>query len=273
MKKKIFLVAVIALAIIYYAGTFTITVTKVEISSEKIMSDVKIVQITDLHGSSFGKNNRTLIRKIELQKPDIVVITGDMYTNSNNNEKGVQVALDLMKKLAEKHTVYFVTGEHDYDKTKEYYKKLESYGVNVLDYETETINIKGNDITLYGISNLYYSSTFDLTNEFTLNKNTYNILLAHISNFDAFSRFGVDLSLCGDTHGGQVRLPYIGPIEYQGTWLPKFNMNEDEIYDKGLFKKGDSKMYVSSGLGNYPLPLRILNQPEIVSITLKSEKK
>lgn len=273
MKRKVFFIILVALTLIYYVGTFTLTVTKVEISSDKIKSDVTIVQVSDLHGATFGKNNSTLLRKIELQKPDIVVVTGDMYTKNQSRNKGKQTAFVFIKKLAEKHTVYFVTGEHDFDHTEEPYKELESYGVNVLHYKTELLNIKGNQIRLYGINSLYYTSTFDLSREFELDTTSYNIMLAHISNMDAFSKFGVDLAICGDTHGGQVRLPFLGPIVYQGTWLPKLNMDKEEIYDKGLFKKDDTHLFVSSGLGNYPIPLRILNRPEVVSITLKAKSK
>ena len=69
---------------------------------------------------------------------------------------------------------------------------------------------------LYGITNVYYTDTFDLTNAFTLDQSVYNILLAHITNFEDFADFGMDLSICGDTHGGQVRLPYLGGLINQG---------------------------------------------------------
>ena len=232
---------------------------------------MKIVQITDLHGSSFGKDNKNLIKRIADEEPHLVMVTGDMFTNDRDNlkKKPKSIALNLMKQLAEKFTVYFVNGEHDFDYSKEYYKTLESYGVHVLGYETENIEINGNPISLYGITNLYYTPTFDLSDEFTLDDNRYNILLAHIANFDAFAKFGVDLSLCGDTHGGQVRLPFIGPVIYDGTWFPIFKMPKDQIYDKGLFEKDGSKLFVSSGLGNHPAPIRFLNRPEVVSITLK----
>ena len=66
----------------------------------------------------------------------------------------------------------------------------------------ELIKIKDTEITFYGISNAYFSPTFDLSNEFELNKNTYNILLAHIPMYKDYESFGADLTLCGDTHGG-----------------------------------------------------------------------
>ena len=130
------------------------------------------------------------------------------------DEKGKQIALKLLKELAKSYKVYFVNGEHDCD--EKFIQNLKDNEVNVLDYKKEIIAIKNTKINLYGITNQYYSATFDLKNAFEINKEEYNILLAHISNFEEFEQFGIDLSLCGDTHGGQVRLPFLGAIINRG---------------------------------------------------------
>ena len=251
---------------VWYFGTFTIKTTEVTIESDQIESPVTIVQLTDLHGSSFGENNEYLIDAVKAAEPDFIVATGDLYTAGD--EAGQDTAVKLMKDLAELYPVYSVHGEHDND--RDYEARLTEAGVDVLDYEYRDIEVGDSVVRLYGITNVYYTDTFDLTNEFQLDQNYYNILAAHISNFEDFADFGMDLSLCGDSHGGQVRLPYLGGLNNRGEWFPERG-NTDAKYVKGLYSLGDKKLFVSSGLGNYPVPVRFLNRPEIAVIHLMGE--
>jgi len=261
-----FILYCLVLAGIWYFGTFTLKTTETTIQSSKISDPVTIVQLTDLHGWSFGEDNRDLIDAVSSAEPDFVVVTGDMYTAGD--EEGCDTAVSLMSRLADLYPVYFVNGEHDND--LDYEQRLTEAGVDVLDYEMREITIAGTTLRLYGITNVYYSDTFDLTNEFTLDESYYNILAAHISNFEAFADFGVDLSLCGDSHGGQIRLPFLGGLNNRGEWFPELG-NTQAQYVKGLYEIGDKKLFVSSGLGSYPLPVRFLNRPEVSVIHLTAE--
>lgn len=265
------IVPLILLAVIigvWWYGTFTLTVTTAKIYSDKVTSPFKIVQITDLHGAQFGAENKDLIHIIEEQAPDMIFCTGDMATSGD--ETGRQTAEHLLSALAKKYPVYFVSGEHDDNDA--YIAALKNSGVTVLDYQAAHQKAGGADVAVYGISNVYYSGTFDLANEFEpLSKDSVNILLAHIPNFDKFAQFGFDAAFCGDSHGGQVRLPFVGPVTYNGIWFPKLQGRED-VYDKGLYQKDSMSMFVSSGLGNFPIPVRFLNRPEVAAITVMPEK-
>lgn len=261
-----FFIYCLLLAAIWYIGTFTLTTTEVTVESSEIKDDITIVQLTDLHGASFGRDNSRLIERVRENKPDFIVVTGDMY--SSGDEKGRQTAVNLMADLAKFSTVYFVNGEHDNNEA--YDRQLTDAGVDVLDYESRDITIGQTTVRLYGISNVYYSSTFDLSNEFTLDENVFNILAAHIPNFEAFADFGIDLSLCGDSHGGQVRLPFVGGFNNGGIWFPEL-LNGEGKYVKGLYEMRAKKLFVSSGLGNYPVPIRFLNRPEVAVIHLTGE--
>ena len=265
-----FIVIIAALFAVWYYNTFTLKVTHTTIESEKIEDSVKIVQISDLHGAAFGKDNITLIKKIEKQNPDFIVATGDMY--SFHDEKGEETAVKLLTSLAKNNKVYFVNGEHDYNfNGDDYTQALAEGGVEIMDYETAEISVGTTKLVLYGISNVTYSSTFDLANEFTVDKSKFNVLIAHIENFKKFSDFGIDLSICGDTHGGQVRLPFVGAVQNQGIWFPELSGVEEAAYTKGLYEKNGSYLFISSGLGNYPVPIRFMNRPEIAVIELKSK--
>lgn len=268
VKRRIIILALI-LGIIFFwwFSTFTLSTHRVTIESNKIKNEIKIVHLTDLHGASFGRNNSCLIRRIQKENPDIICVTGDMYTG--DREKGKDTALALLAALAESYDVYYVNGEHDAGQS--FQDELKEQGVKVLDYETERITVGETIFNLYGITNQYYSPTFDLANEFELNKTEYNILLAHIPYFSRFADFGMDLSLCGDTHGGQIRLPFIGGIYNAGVWFPEITTSpetSETYYVKGLYQRGEARMFISSGLGNYPIPIRFLNRPEVAVITL-----
>jgi len=262
-KRKHWLIPLLFLCLVvcWWYNTYTLQMNHVTIEDEKIQDEITICQISDLHGASFGNNNQLLIDKIARQNPDLIAVTGDMYTNGDS--KGAKTALKLMTNLTAIAPVYFVNGEHDNDES--FFTALKNNGIHVLNYDDEIITIKNTTLHLYGTNSVYYTPTYDLHHEWETDPTYFNILLAHIANFDAFREFGIDLSLCGDTHGGQVRLPRIGAIYTEAGWFPDLN----GAYVKGLYEKDDAHLYVSSGLGNYPIPLRLFNRPEIAVITLK----
>ncbi len=261
------LLFVLICAGVWFWGTFTLTTEEITIRSDQIADPVTIVQLTDLHGYTFGKDNRYLIEKVKAADPDFIVVTGDMFTAGD--EAGEDVAAALLGRLAEMYPVYSVNGEHDNDSA--YEARLEEAGVDVLDYEWRDITVGSTSLRLYGITNVYYSPTFDLTNEFDLDRSCFNILAAHIANFQDFADFGMDLSLCGDSHGGLVRLPVIGSVYNGSSWFPELLGSGDETYEKGLYELDDAKLFVSSGLGSYPVPLRFCNRPEVAVIHLEAE--
>ena len=256
------LVFVFVLFCVWLFSTFTLTIERTEFSSGKIKDEITIVHITDLHGADFGLNNSAITKRVDKIDPDFVVVTGDMYTRDDKN--GMRVAEKLLTNLAKKHTVYYVNGEHDND--EDFIAGVRNGGVKVLNYLYEDIRVGETDIRIYGINNVYYSPTFDLNNEFTLDKSKYNILLAHICNKEKFASFGMDLCLCGDTHGGQIRLPFAGGVYGTTGWFPE--IRDKKAFVKGAYEYENTSFFISSGLGNYPLPLRFMNRPEVAVITL-----
>lgn len=264
-KAKRFLAAVIIIVLLWVFNNFTLKVSNTEVRDARINDEITIVQLTDLHGMSFGKSNSEIKRKIKKISPDIIVVTGDMYTYPGGNS-GEETAFELISSLAKNYKVYYVNGEHD-DK-EEFFKRLENAGVNVLNYKDKVLKIKSTEIHLYGIDNVYYSPTFDLKNAFQKDNKNFSVLLAHIPNFKKFASFGIDLSLCGDTHGGMFRLPIIGAVYSQDGFFPDLKGE----YTKGLYELDSSKMFVSSGLGASPFPVRFFNRPEIAVIKLMPNK-
>lgn len=114
MKKvKNIFIAFVVIILAWYLNIKLISNTKIEIANNKINNEIKIVQISDLHGMKFGINNTNIKNKIKKINPDFIVVTGDMYTAKDTF--GMETAINLLKSLSEKYIVYFVNGEHDND--------------------------------------------------------------------------------------------------------------------------------------------------------------
>ena len=270
MKKKKIIIPILVLSLLaptWYVNNYSIKLTKQTIYSEKVGNDIKIAVISDLHGEDLGKNNSKITGLISEQNPDLIFVLGDMYTQ--NHYEQIDTAVELAENLSKTADTYVVTGDHDTD--LKYTDKLSSLqNVHLMNYKKADLSINGTDITIYGIDNVYFSPTFDLHNEFDEpDSNRLNILLAHIPGTEHFENFGVDIIFSGDTHGGMIRLPLIGPLYYNGYVLPKLTY-PDRITDKGLYSFSNKQIFVTSGIGNYPAPLRFLNRPEVCIITLSN---
>ena len=269
-KKLIalFIIGVLIVLPVWYYNNFSIRTVEETVLSNKIDGEIKIAVISDLHAYEFGKDNKKIINSIREMSPDLIFYLGDIY--SRGQISIIEDAARFLGQLGNSADVYVVTGDHDTDEA--YKQKLrQTENVTLLDYKKKDITVSGNKLSIYGIDNVYYSATFDLINEFSPPQDeTVNILLSHIPEIGHFGDFGFDFIFCGDTHGGMVRLPFFDGLYYKGYMIPKLTY-KGIITDKGLYKFDDTSLFVTSGLGNYPLPLRFNNRPEICLITIKGE--
>lgn len=262
---------IILLFVIWWYNNYTLKTVSTSVYSANIANPVRIAVLSDLHAHNHSISNNNIVNKIEKINPDIVFVVGDMYTR-RSEWNIIKISVNLMSSLVEKgYPVYFVTGDHDI--SKKYISALQNTGVHVMNYREEIIEVNNSRLKIMGIDNVYYSSTFDLTNEFTVDESCYNILMAHIPNYQKFAEFGADLTVCADTHGGMVQFPFIGTMYDALTerWFPELTGGEP-VYDKGWFEYEDGAMFITSGIGDYPYPVRFCNRPEIVSIDIIPER-
>lgn len=269
------LVALVALVLFWIIGNYTIKVTHTEIYSPKISDEIKLVLISDLHGMEFGDENLRLLKKIDGEAPDAVLIAGDMHTNYDND--GLEAALAFIKKL--QYPVYLVHGEHD--KISFNSENLGADNIHILSPHPETYSADDpaiqktsftvNDTVIDIVGVNYCSAPYSIAEHTERDANRFTIVLTHIFDIDNSEEFGADLTLSGDTHGGIVRLPCLGAVYYEGKWFPSVT-GEAPVYDKGLFEYKGGGAYISGGLGAYPYPVRLFNRPEINTIILKPSK-
>lgn len=194
-----------------------------------------------------------LFEKIKEIKPDFIVLTGDLIDKKTKDYNYVYSFIEELIKV--NVPVYSVSGNHDlsHKDFKTFNQELVKRGVVVLD--EEKISYKGIDI--YGLG--YYSGFKELE----IKENNFSLGLIH-DPMDG-KNYNFDLVLSGHTHGGQVRIPFIGAIFIPGQgFFAK--------YDKGLFEINEkTKLYIDSGLGNTFLPIRFLNQSQISFIRIHSK--
>ena len=283
MKKKIIIISIIVILLLLVLFCIwqnnSLVVSNYEYKTSKIGEDLdgyRIVQISDLHNKSFGKDNERLIRKIKECKPDMIVVTGDVIDSNRTN---VDIAMNFMEQATKLAPVYYITGNHElWVEDKEYKAFTDRMAQSdVIWMKDEVMEItKGKEsFTLIGLDdnslgNISQSGNYTLNQLLEQNVSENNtgklkLLLAHEPQyFESYIKSDVDYIFTGHAHGGQVRLPGIGGLVApdQG-FLPK--------YTAGEFTENGTTMVVSRGLGNSIIPVRVFNRPEIVCVTLRKE--
>ncbi|WIV13352.1 metallophosphoesterase [Proteiniborus sp. MB09-C3] len=257
------------LIIFLYLQNNWITKTRLRINLQRLPKSFdrfKIIHISDLHNKSFGKNQKHLINQIKDEKPNIIVITGDLIDSRRYNE---YIAMQFVKEAVKIAPVYYVTGNHEMrsGKFKSLEEQLINAGAKVLRNSWEKIDSYGQSIIIAGIDDPYtgirYREPIVMDKYLQeikegLDENSFKILLSHRpERIDAYAAYGFDLVFSGHAHGGQFRIPFLGGlvVPNQG-FLPK--------YTSGVHKVNNTTMVISRGLGNSIVPQRIFNRPEII---------
>lgn len=250
-------------------GMFDVTFYRV--SSDKIIGRLRIVQLSDLHLSQFGKDNAELVDAVAKLTPDIIAITGDMNISGNPDYR---VVLTLCAQLTPIAPVYYSLGNHEYvDQIfsgSAIQKDLKALGVHVLDNQAESLTIGDNAIQIIGISESAsqlaqtYGGDKTMAERFIEKWSGYegfNLLLIHYPTAvpARLSAFDFDLALCGHEHGGLIRVPKLG-----GLYAPDEGLLPD--YAEGYFAFRNNAMIVSRGLGNSSWVPRFNNDPELVVV-------
>lgn len=281
---KIIIISVVALLLIngwLIWENKSLTVTEYTVTSDKLpegFSGFRIAQVSDLHNTEFGADNKRLISHLEEIAPDIIVITGDLI---DSRRIDIDVAVSFAEQASKIAPVYYVNGNHEKVISDEEYSvftsRLANAGITVLENEKVYLEKNGERIAILGVQDPVFGEYTEETdfgktvvdeNVRRLNDiNEYSILLSHRPElFDIYVKNKIDVALTGHSHGGQIRLPFVG-----GVFVP--NQGLFPTYDSGMFAEDGTTMILSRGLGNSrPIIPRINNRPEIVVIELVAEK-
>lgn len=296
----IFVSIAVAIAIICcnYIGNRNFKESFYSVSSLKVNNKIRIIQISDLHNCAYGKENKKIIDRAEKLNPDLIIYTGDMIDSKAKSNDRV---INLCKELSDIAPSYYIYGNNEIQKyydnpltqesldkkfgfndnnrdpnklleeNDEFTKKLESSGVKVLKNKAETITIGTTEVDVYGVLTSNPSSFWSYAGEsfdeyIYSNENNLKVTAIHeplvLSEYQPES-WG-DLVIAGDTHGGVVKIPMIGPLYTHGAGiLPERSGH----YVYGRYEVQGRPLIVSSGLENKNI-FRINNKPEIVIVDI-----
>ncbi len=247
-----------------YIGTKKIVIKEYKIASNKIpkeFSGNKIVYFSDLlYGSSVFSEDLDYIKsKINILKPDIVIFGGDLILKGFNlNDADKQKLTKFLEAIDSKLGKYGVLGSYDNEET---IKLLESGNFILLDNKNEYIYNGETPICLTFIGS-YNNGDYKLDEALTC-ENHYNIVISHEADItdNILAKKSVDLILAGNTVGGEIRIPYYGGI---------FNFEGSKKYNDDYYELGETKLFVSNGLGTKKVYKRFFNRPSISLFRLKS---
>lgn len=277
-RKKHFLLKF--LLVIFLCGLFlrwsnrSLQIERFEYTSPRLPAGFDgcvLVQISDLHGALFGEGNETLLDQVRRQKPDYILLTGDMQDRYRQTPR--RYSVELGRALAEIAPTYFITGNHEwaFRDVRELKEELEEAGVTVLSNEYTVLERGGDTLVMAGIDdpNGYadQKTPEELAEEVRdAFGSPFWVLLAHRNNRfeDQYSLLGADLVISGHGHGGLIRLPLTdGLISVERTLFPS--------YTAGFYREHGSDLFVSRGLGNSGRTFRLFNRPELAVLTLHKE--
>lgn len=243
--------------------------------TNKVSSPVRLAVLTDLHSSFYGKGQKRLLRAIQEQQPDLLLLVGDIV----DDLVPVEGAKQLLSVIGIEYPCYYVAGNHEHrsGRADSIKSMIRSYGVTVLEGSGETVEVNAQKVQIYGVDDPegfgnppYVRHPAPLqwkrqlrTCRAKLDGTIYAVLLSHRPELaKEYRHCGFDLVVAGHAHGGQVRIPGI----VNGLLAP--NQGLFPKYVGGRYALGETAMIVSRGLCRNHLP-RVFNPPELVVIDLR----
>ena len=268
--------SVITIAFEAYRSTTYLYVSKYTVATE-LSESIRIVHLTDLHSCVFGENNENLTALVAEQEPDLILMTGDMVSCSDEDAEEI---CDLINRITNTAPVYYGYGNHEIqweNRTGEsLVPALEAAGAIVLNTAYLDVTINGQALRvggyhgyyrqpgMYKISPEQHQRELDFADSFE-NTDRYKILLCHIPtawwDWGYADKYPVDLVFSGHYHGGQIRFPLIG-----GLYAPYVGLFPE--YTQGLYNGEKAVCILSTGLGDDKIIPRINNLPEVVVVEL-----
>ena len=236
-----------------------IVIEKVNVKINNLKHPYSMVQLSDVHiGGIIDKAFiANMIEQVNILKPDLVVITGDLI---DTDLSYIKDAVYELTHLNSKYGTYFIVGNHEYfHGVQEIMSHLNSIGIKVLENENVYIGEKNKGFNLAGVYDVfgYRTDNFkpDIKQALLNRENDPTILLAHQPKYiDEVN--DVDLVLSGHTHGGQIA---------------PFNLLVRLVqpYVKGLHQHNKrTQIYVNKGTGFWGPPMRLCASAEITHLTL-----
>lgn len=228
---------------------------------------LRIVELADLHGRVFGRGSRRLLAAVRRAEPDLICIDGDLFDEHTN----LTMLPPLLRGLCAIAPVYYVTGNHEWrvPGLRGILAQMRACGVTVLQDDWRVLRRGEDALVLAGTDDPCGPAERKTPAELIADiraeagEAAFLLLLTHRNDqLPQWSALGVQAVLAGHCHGGVVRLPFVGGLF--GTDRRLF-----PAWDAGLYRQGETALYVSRGLGYTNVHFRLFNRPEVAVIVLR----
>lgn len=228
---------------------------------------LRIVELADLHGRVFGRGSRRLLAAVRRAEPDLICIDGDLFDEHTD----LAMLPPLLRGLCAIAPVYYVTGNHEWrvPGLRGILAQMRACGVTVLQDDWRVLRRGEDALIVAGTDDPCGPAERKTPAELIANiraeagEAAFLLLLTHRNDqLPQWSVLGVQAVLAGHCHGGVVRLPFVGGLF--GTDRRLF-----PAWDAGLYRQGETVLYVSRGLGYTNVHFRLFNRPEVAVIVLR----
>ena len=228
---------------------------------------LRIVELADLHGRVFGRGSRRLLAAVRRAEPDLICIDGDLFDEHTD----LAMLPPLLRGLCAIAPVYYVTGNHEWrvPGLRGILAQMRACGVTVLQDDWRVLRRGVDALIVAGTDDPCGPAERKTPAELIADiraeagEAAFLLLLTHRNDqLPQWSALGVQAVLAGHCHGGVVRLPFVGGLF--GTDRRLF-----PAWDAGLYRQGETVLYVSRGLGYTNVHFRLFNRPEVAVIVLR----
>lgn len=228
---------------------------------------LRIVELADLHGRVFGRGSRRLLTAVRRAEPDLICIDGDLFDEHTD----LAMLPPLLRGLCAIAPVYYVTGNHEWrvPGLRGILAQMRACGVTVLQDDWRVLRRGEDALIVAGTDDPCGPAERKTPAELIADiraeagEAAFLLLLTHRNDqLPQWSALGVQAVLAGHCHGGVVRLPFVGGLF--GTDRRLF-----PAWDAGLYRQGETALYVSRGLGYTNVHFRLFNRPEVAVIVLR----
>ncbi len=260
-----------------WANVYRFVISEHSLPLPGLTAPVRVAQLSDLHyGLFIGRASvRRWVDAALAVRADLIVITGD-FLDSSLNPRGHAGLLAELSRLRAPLGVYGVWGNHDWTSLNTGATRR-AFAGNLREAGVRLINNAGlqlrDDLYLAGVDDWWFGEQ-DLGAALGGYRGGATVLLAHNPDYLPYVPARVDLTLTGHTHGGQVRLPGLGPV-YRSTlgrkvqgWVRGDEVAVSDAEGKPGVQHAGALGFVSRGLGVTAVPLRLNCPPEVVVLDL-----
>ena len=228
---------------------------------------LRIVELADLHGRVFGRGSRRLLAAVRRAEPDLICIDGDLFDEHTD----LAMLPPLLRGLCAIAPVYYVTGNHEWrvPGLRGILAQMRACGVTVLQDDWRVLRRGEDALIVAGTDDPCGPAERKTPAELIADiraeagEAAFLLLLTHRNDqLPQWSALGVQAVLAGHCHGGVVRLPFVGGLFGTDRRLVP-------AWDAGLYRQGETALYVSRGLGYTNVHFRLFNRPEVAVIVLR----